>query len=181
MLLIEMHYFWMQVTSNHFSQPRLRFYYSRKSKRPGQDGRCNRKTQKTAGTNVKNQVTLYLLKQSFDATNALRQDHVLDDALAAAGLPEGAKLFVLDGQPRPPWRKSYFRIEQPLSQMNKGALIFLPVDARERALCVDDLGRRRRKPTISTPDLPKMREAMETRQTFLQTIISKRARLKPSR
>jgi uncharacterized protein (TIGR04141 family) len=71
--------------------------------------------------------SIYLLKQGFDATNALRQDHVLDDAVAAAGLPDGARLFILDSDPRPPWWKSYFGIEKPLSQMNKGALIFLAV------------------------------------------------------
>jgi uncharacterized protein (TIGR04141 family) len=74
--------------------------------------------------------SLYLLKESFDAMNALRQDHVLDDDVAAAGLPDRARLFVLDGEPRPPWWKSYFEIEQPLSQMNKGALVFLPVGTR---------------------------------------------------
>jgi uncharacterized protein (TIGR04141 family) len=78
--------------------------------------------------------SIYLLKEGFDATNALRQDHALDDAVVAAGLPDGARLFVLDSEPRPPWWKSYFGIEKPLSQMNKGALIFLPVGPRCFAL-----------------------------------------------
>lgn len=78
--------------------------------------------------------SIYLLKEGFDATNTLRQNHALDDAVTAAALPEGATLFVLNGEPRPPWWKSYFGIEQQLSQMNKGAVIFLPVGTRCFAL-----------------------------------------------
>jgi hypothetical protein len=79
--------------------------------------------------------SIYLLKEEgFDATNALRQDHTLDAAVTATGLPDASTLFVLDGEPRPPWWRSYFGIEQPLSQMNKGALIFLPVGTRCFAL-----------------------------------------------
>lgn len=74
--------------------------------------------------------SIYLLKQGFDASNALRQDHALNDDIAAQGLPEGASLYVLDSEPRPPWWKSYFGIQRNLTQVNKGALIFLPV--RER-------------------------------------------------
>lgn len=78
--------------------------------------------------------SIYLLKEGFDATNALRDDNYLDDNVAATGLPEGAKLFVLDSDPRPPWWKSYFNIETNLSQVSKGALIFLPVGTRNFAL-----------------------------------------------
>jgi uncharacterized protein (TIGR04141 family) len=78
--------------------------------------------------------SIYLLKDGFDATNALRQDHLLHDTVRATGLPENAVLFVLDGEPRAPWWKSYFGIEQPLPQTNKGALIFLQIDERCFAL-----------------------------------------------
>jgi uncharacterized protein (TIGR04141 family) len=78
--------------------------------------------------------SIYLLKDDFDATNALRQDHALRDTLEATGLPDNSVLFVLDSEPRAPWWRSYFGIEQPLSQMNKGALIFLQVEERCFAL-----------------------------------------------
>lgn len=78
--------------------------------------------------------SIYLLKEGYDATNALREDHVLDDDIDAQGLPEGATLFVLDSEPRPPWWRSYFGIEKNLTQVNKGALVFLPVGERCFAL-----------------------------------------------
>lgn len=78
--------------------------------------------------------SIYLLKQGYDAANALRKDHALDDDIGAQGLPEGATLFVLDGDPRPPWWKSYFNVEKNLTQVNKGALVFLPVGGRCFAL-----------------------------------------------
>ena len=78
--------------------------------------------------------SIYLLKEGYDATNALREDHALDDDIGAQGLPEGATLFVLDSDPRPPWWKSYFNVEKNLTQVNKGALVFLPVGGRCFAL-----------------------------------------------
>src|SRR3546814_16598806 len=78
--------------------------------------------------------SIYLLKEGYDAANALREDHALDDDIGAQGLPEGATLFVLDSDPRPPWWKSYFNVEQNLTQVNKGALVFLPVCGRCFAL-----------------------------------------------
>lgn len=78
--------------------------------------------------------SIYLLKEGYDATNALREDHALADDINAQGLPEGATLFVLDSDPRPPWWKSYFNVEKNLTQVNKGALVFLPVGERCFAL-----------------------------------------------
>jgi uncharacterized protein (TIGR04141 family) len=78
--------------------------------------------------------SIYLLKEGFNATNALREDHALDDDVGAQGLPDGATLFVLDSQPYAPWWKPYFGIEKNLTQMNKGALVFLPVADRCCAL-----------------------------------------------
>lgn len=78
--------------------------------------------------------SIYLLKESFDQTNALVADHELDDEVAATGLPDGASLFVLDSEPRPPWWRGYFSIQKNLSQVSKGALVFLPVGARSFAL-----------------------------------------------
>jgi len=78
--------------------------------------------------------SIYLLKEGYDATNALREDHVLDDAVGAQGLPDDASLFVLDSAPRPPWWRAYFNIEKELTQVTKGALIFMPVGGRCFAL-----------------------------------------------
>lgn len=78
--------------------------------------------------------SIYLLKEGYDATNALREDHVLEDDVGAQGLPEDASLFVLDSAPRPPWWRAYFNIEKELTQVTKGALIFMPVGGRCFAL-----------------------------------------------
>lgn len=78
--------------------------------------------------------SIYLLKQGFDATNALKDDHPLENGGNAAHLPAGAILFVLDSVPREPWWKSYFGVAKPLNQVSKGALIFVPVGNRCFAL-----------------------------------------------
>ncbi|TPL62955.1 DUF6119 family protein [Mesorhizobium sp. B2-3-15] len=77
--------------------------------------------------------SIYLLKEHFDATNSLREDHELV-AAEAANLPEGAVLYILDADPKPPWWRGYFGVAEPLIQQFKGALVFLPVDDRCFAL-----------------------------------------------
>ncbi len=74
--------------------------------------------------------SIYLLKEGFDATTALKPDHVLDGDVAAANLPSGASLFVLDAPPKPPWWKDYFGVDKALHQTGKGALVFLPINGR---------------------------------------------------
>lgn len=74
--------------------------------------------------------SIFLLKAGFDATNSLVEDHVLDEDFAAGLLPDGAALFVLDSDPYPPWWKSYFEIDGSLTQVSKGALVFLAVKKR---------------------------------------------------
>ncbi|MGO6846272.1 TIGR04141 family sporadically distributed protein [Rhizobium ruizarguesonis] len=78
--------------------------------------------------------SIYLLKEGYDATNDLREDHARDDGIGAHGLPEDATLFVLDSDPRPPWWSSYFGVEKNLTQVTKGALVFLSVGDRCFAL-----------------------------------------------
>jgi uncharacterized protein (TIGR04141 family) len=78
--------------------------------------------------------SIYLLKSGFDARNALRADHGLEDQVAASDLPAGAILFVLDASPRAPWWRSYFGIRKNLNQVHKGALVFLPAQRRCFAL-----------------------------------------------
>lgn len=78
--------------------------------------------------------SIYLLKQGYDATNALKDDHELDAAVQADNLPPDASLFVLDSDPREPWWKKYFSVQKNLHQVTKGALVFLPVGNRCFAL-----------------------------------------------
>ena len=78
--------------------------------------------------------SIYLLKDGFDHSNALKEDHKLDDNIAGEQLPEGATLFILDNPPAPPWWKDYFSINQELWQTLKGAIVFLPVEGRTFAI-----------------------------------------------
>ena len=78
--------------------------------------------------------SIYLLKEGFDPSNALKDDHHLEDEIQATSLPDGASLFVLDNMPQTPWWKGYFGISKTLNQVTKGALIFLPVGERWFAL-----------------------------------------------
>lgn len=77
--------------------------------------------------------SIYLLKEDFDPTNSLREDHDLE-AAEATDLPEGAALYILDAAPKPPWWRGYFGVTEPLMQQFKGALVFLPVGGRWFAL-----------------------------------------------
>jgi len=79
--------------------------------------------------------SIYLLKEGYNATNALRDEHSLDGGIEALHLPDGAQLLVLDGEPRPPWWRSYFGIQIDLIQASKGALLVLPVADRCFAVC----------------------------------------------
>lgn len=78
--------------------------------------------------------SIYLLKEGYDGSNTLKDDHLLDGAVDALALPKGASLFVLDSPPRAPWWKNYFDVRKTLNQASKGALIFLPVEKRCFAL-----------------------------------------------
>jgi uncharacterized protein (TIGR04141 family) len=77
--------------------------------------------------------SIYLLKEGFGAANSLREDHDLE-AAGATDLPEGAVLYILDADPKPPWWRSYFGVTDRLLQQFKGALVFLPVGDRCFAL-----------------------------------------------
>lgn len=78
--------------------------------------------------------SVYLLKEDFDATNALKDDTNLEPAIAATDLPEGAVLHILDNAPTTPWWRGYFGITKELSQVFKGAMVFLPASGRWFAL-----------------------------------------------
>lgn len=78
--------------------------------------------------------SIYLLKEGFDATNTLKDEHTLDDQIAGNSLPDGAILYVLDNAPIAPWWKNYFGIQKNLTQALKGAIVFLPVGTRTFAI-----------------------------------------------
>ncbi len=78
--------------------------------------------------------SIYLLKQGYDATNSLKEDHKLDAAISATRLPDGSQLFVLDAPETDVWWTGYFGVKAKIRQASKGALVFLPVDGRWFAL-----------------------------------------------
>lgn len=66
--------------------------------------------------------------------NALLDNNQLEQDFNANFLPEGSALYLLDSPPRPPWWKDYFGIQKNLSQVSKGALVFVPIGGRCFAL-----------------------------------------------
>lgn len=75
--------------------------------------------------------SIFLLKENYNATNALRAGHKLGKPIEdAINLPNGAILYVLDKEPTTPWWKDYWGIEQNLEQVLKGAIVFLEVSSR---------------------------------------------------
>lgn len=63
----------------------------------------------------------------------MKEGHALEEE-DAMSLPEGAHLYVLDTQARPPWWREFFGIQRELFQASKGALIFLSVGDRNFAI-----------------------------------------------
>jgi uncharacterized protein (TIGR04141 family) len=78
--------------------------------------------------------SIYLLKEGFSVSDALKEDHALNDQAVCGSLPEGATLYVLDNPPTPPWWRGYFKIEQELRQSLKAAIVFIPAGGRTFAV-----------------------------------------------
>ena len=75
--------------------------------------------------------SVYLLKQGFNAENALKDDHRLirlDEE--GTNIPNGGVMYYGQSQVTPPWWKSYWGINQELRQSSVGAIVFLPVNDR---------------------------------------------------
>ncbi len=79
--------------------------------------------------------SIFLLKQPFDAANALEDESTLIPSESADNLPSDASVFILDSKPHAPWWKKYFGIHLNLMQESKGAIVFLPAEGRVFALC----------------------------------------------
>ncbi|MFD1260246.1 TIGR04141 family sporadically distributed protein [Entomomonas asaccharolytica] len=78
--------------------------------------------------------SIFLLKQGYNASNSIKPTSDLLSNIGASNLPESASLYIADNMETTPWWVNYFGIESNLTQKNKGALIFLPVDDRCFAL-----------------------------------------------
>jgi uncharacterized protein (TIGR04141 family) len=78
--------------------------------------------------------SIYLLREGYDASNSLVNDHNLETA-EANHLPEDAVVYILDADRKRPWWRSYFGIEDDIWQEFKGALLFMPVGGRCFAIC----------------------------------------------
>ena len=79
--------------------------------------------------------SVYLLKEGYDSSNALLDEHRLSDPVAATNLPAKSVLHILDGEPREPWWRSYFGVPDKLQQSTKAALLFVKVKQRTFAIC----------------------------------------------
>lgn len=78
--------------------------------------------------------SIYLLKQDYDASNALKDEHPLEEVDDLSNLPEGSRLFLLDSVPNHPWWRGYFGIKKDIKQTLKGAIAIVPSEGRTFAL-----------------------------------------------
>ncbi|WP_306110620.1 MULTISPECIES: TIGR04141 family sporadically distributed protein [unclassified Roseovarius] len=78
--------------------------------------------------------SIYLLKQEYDASNALKDDHPLEEVDDVSILPEGSKLYLLDSVPISPWWRGYFGIKKDIKQTLKGVIAIVPSGGRTFAL-----------------------------------------------
>lgn len=73
--------------------------------------------------------SIYLLKDIFTPENALKDGHNLQLLEEEnTNLPDNSIMYLSDTPGSPPWWKNYWGIHKDLYQMQKGSLIFLPVD-----------------------------------------------------
>lgn len=73
--------------------------------------------------------SIYLLKDTFNPENALKDGHNLQLLEEEnTNLPDNSIMYLSDTPGSPPWWKNYWGIHKNLYQMQKGSLIFLPVD-----------------------------------------------------
>jgi uncharacterized protein (TIGR04141 family) len=79
--------------------------------------------------------SIYLLKDTFSPVNALKDDHNLELLTEDnTNLPNGSILYLADNPGSAPWWKNYWGLHKSLYQVQKGALVFLPVSNRWVAL-----------------------------------------------
>lgn len=75
--------------------------------------------------------SIYLLKAAFSTENALIEGHNLEQIEEVnTNLPEGSIMYIADKPGNTPWWKNYWGINKNLQQVQKGALVFLPINNR---------------------------------------------------
>lgn len=77
-----------------------------------------------------NTFSIYLLKKSFNEKNALKVNHNLTLAHKASNLPATAMLYIANNDPKDPWWKEYWGIQENVEQCLQSALVFIPVKNR---------------------------------------------------
>lgn len=75
--------------------------------------------------------TIYLLKEWFDASNSLIEEHGLTEISTQLS---DSVFYLMDAKPTSPWWKKYLSIESNLEQVLKGGILFLMVDGRYFAI-----------------------------------------------
>lgn len=79
--------------------------------------------------------SIYLLKDGYTYENSLKENHELELLEEHnTNLPDGSIMYIADNFSTLPWWKNYWGIEKELHQVQKGALIFLPIDNKWIAL-----------------------------------------------
>ncbi len=71
-----------------------------------------------------NTISVYLLKEGFNETNALKTESPLS-RVDDCSIPNGASLYLYNPHGKDPWWKSYLGIKKPLLQSLNGAILFL--------------------------------------------------------
>lgn len=75
--------------------------------------------------------SIYLLKEGFSEANALKENHNLERINDVdTNLPPNSVMYIADNRGSTPWWKNYWGLSKELFQVQKGAVVFLPVDNR---------------------------------------------------
>ncbi|TCN30067.1 uncharacterized protein (TIGR04141 family) [Kribbella orskensis] len=78
--------------------------------------------------------SIYLLKKTYDASNALTAGHKLEESHPGKPTAGVQKVFILKGTAKPPWWKEYFKLNDKLLQEFQGSLVFIEVAGRNFAV-----------------------------------------------
>lgn len=75
--------------------------------------------------------SVYLLKQGFNAGNALKEEHNLTLLQECdTNIPEGGLMYYGQNPIKAPWWKDFWGINEELRQSTVSAIVFLPVNDR---------------------------------------------------
>ncbi len=75
--------------------------------------------------------SIYLLKSTFSQNNSLKDNHDLKRIQENnTNLPKGCVMYIADRPASTPWWKNYWGVQEDLYQIQKGAIVFLPIANR---------------------------------------------------